>query len=127
MAIRRETGFNRVDFGGVCMMRSRTGAALAALGFGLLGSMVLVRQGAAQTADGLEVPKPAPAANFLGAAMKSPDYTVGPTARSDGIMRIFHVETRYGKYEFDGVEFTKLRLREIEATAALEKMSKSEA
>ena len=109
------------------MMRSRTGVALAALGFGLLGSMILVRQAAAQSADGLEVPKPAPAANFLGAAMKNPDYTVGPTARSDGIMRIFRVETRYGKYEFDGVEFTKLRLREIEATAALEKMSKSEA
>ena len=59
--------------------------------------------------------------------MKSENYTVGPSARSDGIMRIFHVETRYGKYDFDGVEFTKLRLREIEATAALEKMSKSEA
>ena len=50
---------------------------------------------------------------FLGAAMNSPNYTVGPTARSDGIMRIFHVETAYGKYDFDGVEFTKLRLREI--------------
>ena len=59
--------------------------------------------------------------------MTSANYTVGPTARSDGIMRIFKVETPYGKYEFDGVEFTKLRLREIEATAALEKMSKSEA
>ncbi len=59
--------------------------------------------------------------------MKSENYTVGPTARSDGLMRIFHVDTRYGKYDFDGVEFTKLRLREIEATAALEKMSKSEA
>ena len=59
--------------------------------------------------------------------MKTENYTVGPTARSDGLMRIFHVDTRYGKYDFDGVEFTKLRLREIEATAALEKMSKSEA
>ena len=75
----------------------------------------------------LEVPKPEAAAKFLGAAMNSPNYTVGPTARSDGMMRIFHVETPYGKYEFDGVEFTKLRLREIEAVAALDKMSKSEA
>jgi hypothetical protein len=41
-------------------------------------------------------------------------------------MRIFRVDTPYGQYEFDGVEFTKLRLREIAATAALEKMSKSE-
>ena len=38
-----------------------------------------------------------------------------------------HVESAYGKYDFDGVEFTKLRLREIDAAAALEKMSKSEA
>ena len=74
----------------------------------------------------LEVPKPAAAAKLLGAAMTSANYKVGPTARSDGIMRIFHVESAYGKYEFDGVEFTKLRLREIDATAALEKMSKSE-
>ncbi len=82
---------------------------------------------ASATAAALETPKPAAAAKFLGAAMNSPNYTVGPTARSDGIMRIFHVETAYGKYDFDGVEFTKLRLREIDAAAALEKMSKSEA
>ena len=77
-------------------------------------------------AAALEAPKPAAAAKFLGAAMTSANYKVGPTARSDGIMRIFHVELAYGKHEFDGVEFTKLRLREIDATAALEKMSKSE-
>jgi hypothetical protein len=123
------------------MTRSRTGVVLAVLSLGLLGSLTPVQQIAAQnaptapaapraaqaTADGLEVPKPAPAAKYLGAAMTSPNYTVGPSARSDGIMRIFKVETRYGKYEFDGVEFTKLRLREIEATATLEKMSKSDA
>jgi len=109
------------------MMRSPMSVVLAAFGLGMLGSLALVQQTAAQTADGLEVPKSAPAAKYLGAAMKSPNYTVGPTARGDGIMRIFRVETAYGKYEFDGVEFTKLRLREIEATATLEKMSKSEA
>ena len=125
-------------------MSSRTCIVLAALGLGLLGSIALAQQTAAQnaptapaasrppkvtqaTADGLELPRPAPAAKYLGAAMASSNYTVGSTARSDGIMRIFKVETPYGKYEFDGVEFTKLRLREIEATAALEKMSKSEA
>ena len=108
------------------MTRRRPSFVLAALGLGLLGSTAFVQQISAQNA-GLETPKPAPAANYLGAAMRSENYTVGPTARSDGIMRIFHVETRYGKYDFDGVEFTKLRLREIEATAALEKMSKSEA
>ena len=58
--------------------------------------------------------------------MNSPNYTVGATARSDGVMRLFEVSSTYGQYQFDGVEFTKLRLREIEATAALDKMSKSE-
>ena len=137
MAMRYEIGFNRAGaLGEFTMARSRASVGLGALALGLLGSLALVQQIAAQnappraaqaTADGLEVPKPAPAAKYLGAAMKSENYTVGPSARSDGIMRIFHVETRYGKYDFDGVEFTKLRLREIEATAALEKMSKSEA
>ena len=47
--------------------------------------------------------------------------------RSDGVMRIFDVDTPYGKFAFDGVEFAKLRLHELDAVAALEKMSQSEA
>lgn len=108
----------------------RTSNVPAALGLALLGSLAFVSQIAAQNApagDGLETPKPAPASKYLGAAMTSPNYTVGASARSDGIMRIFTVETRYGKYQFDGVSFTKLRLREIDATVALEQMSKSDA
>jgi hypothetical protein len=77
-------------------------------------------------ANAIESPKPAPAARFLGPLMNSPNYTVGATARSDGVMRLFEVSSAYGQYQFDGVEFTKLRLREIEATAAIDKMSKSE-
>jgi hypothetical protein len=42
-------------------------------------------------------------------------------------MRIFNVDTSYGKFAFDGVEFTKLRLHELDAVAALEKMSQSNA
>jgi len=75
----------------------------------------------------LEVPKPAAAAKFLGGALTGANYTVRPTARSDGIMRIFDVDTAYGQFQFDGVEFAKMRLRELEAAAALEKMSQSEA
>jgi hypothetical protein len=75
----------------------------------------------------LEVPKPAASAKFLGGALTGPNYTVRPTARSDGIMRLFEVDTPYGAFQFDGVEFTRMRLRELEATAALEKMSQSDA
>src|SRR5262245_42133360 len=42
-------------------------------------------------------------------------------------MRIFEVDTSYGKFTFDCVEFSKLRLHELEAAAAIEKMSQSEA
>jgi len=123
-------------------MVKRTSLVVAtALGVGLLGSFAVAqpaaeRKPAAPPAASparpsaapaaVEVPKPDSAAKYLGAAMTGPNYTVAPTTRSDGIMRIFRVDTPYGQYEFDGVEFTKLRLREIAATAALEKMSKSE-
>ncbi|HET7805534.1 MAG TPA: hypothetical protein VFL53_14930 [Pseudolabrys sp.] len=75
----------------------------------------------------IEAPKPQPAQKFLGAQTSGPNYTVKPTVRSDGVMRIFEVDTSYGKFTFDGVEFTKLRLHELKATAAIEKMSQSEA
>lgn len=75
----------------------------------------------------LELPKPQPAEKYLGAATTGPNYTVKPTVRSDGVMRIFDVDTSYGKFAFDGVEFTKLRLHELNAAAAIEKMSQSDA
>jgi hypothetical protein len=70
----------------------------------------------------LEVPKPVAAAKFFGGAVAGPNYTIHPTARSDGIMRIFDVDTSYGQFQFDGVEFTRMRLQELNAVAALEKM-----
>ena len=75
----------------------------------------------------LELPKPQPAEKYLGAATTGPNYTVRPTVRSDGVMRIFDVDSSYGRFAFDGVEFTKLRLHELNAAAAIEKMSQSEA
>jgi hypothetical protein len=80
----------------------------------------------AATAAALEAPKPQPAQKYLGAATSGSNYTVRPTVRSDGVMRIFDVDTSYGKFTFDGVEFTKLRLHELEAAAAIEKMSQTE-
>ena len=77
-------------------------------------------------AAALEVPKPEPAAKFLGPAASSSNYTVKPMVRSDGVMRIFDVDTPFGQFAFDGVEFTKLRLHELDAVAALEKMSQSD-
>jgi len=75
----------------------------------------------------LELPKPQPVEKFLGKTATGSNYTVNPIVRSDGVMRIFDVDTSYGKFSFDGVEFTKLRLHELDAVAALEKMSRSDA
>jgi hypothetical protein len=93
----------------------------------LFGGAALAALATSSTAAALEAPKPESAQKFLGAAVSGSNYKVKPVARSDGIMRIFEVETPYGQFQFDGVEFTKMRLREIEAVAALEKMSQSEA
>jgi hypothetical protein len=137
------------------MIAARTsGVVVAVLALGLLGNPALTQPAAEQKAPAaapaappagtnakpagpqpagpprpaaLEVPKPAPAANFLGSAMTGTNYTVKPTAQSDGMMRIFEIDSSYGKFQLGGVDFTRMRLREIEATATLEKMSQSEA
>src|SRR5262249_25225168 len=74
----------------------------------------------------LEALTPQPAAKFLGAALTGPNYTVRPLARTDGIMRIFDVDTPYGQFQFNGVDFTRMRLHELQAVAALDKMSQSD-
>lgn len=79
------------------------------------------------SAAALELPKPEPVEKFLGTAAIGENYKVKPMVRSDGIMRIFDVDTKYGEYSFDGVEFTKLRLHELNAVAVIEKMSQSDA
>jgi hypothetical protein len=81
----------------------------------------------APSTHALELPKPQPVEKYLGKSASGVNYTVRPIVRSDGVMRIFDVDTPYGKFAFDGVEFTKLRLHELDAVAAIEKMSQSEA
>jgi copper oxidase (laccase) domain-containing protein len=93
-------------------------AFIAALGGAALGALA-----ACTSAAALETVKPEAAQKFLGPAFTGPNYTVKPLARSDGIMRIFDVETPYGQYQFDGAEFAKMRLQELKATATLEKVS----
>ena len=80
----------------------------------------------ASRTDALELPTPQPVEKYLGETATGPNYTVKPLVRSDGVMRIFDVDTPYGQYAFDGVEFTKLRFHELNAIAAIEKMSQSE-
>ena len=90
----------------------------------LVASLGLMVESSATRA--LELPKPGPVAKYLGKAATGPNYTVKPLVRSDGVMRIFDVDTPYGNFAFDGVEFAKLRIHELNAIAAIEKMSQSE-
>jgi hypothetical protein len=92
-----------------------------------LGGAALAALAMSSTVDALEAPKPEPAQKFLSAAFNNPSYTVRPEARSDGIMRIFEVDTPYGHFQFIGTAFAKMRLQELKATANLEKVSQSEA
>ena len=100
----------------------RGGLARLLLVGAALGAMAI-----SSTVAALELPKPAPVEKFLGDAAIGANYKVRPTVRSDGVMRIFDVDTSYGEFSFNGVEFTKLRLHELDAAAAIEKMSKSDA
>ena len=79
------------------------------------------------TAAATELPRPEPAEKYLGKTATGSNYNVKPTVRSDGVMRVFDVETSYGTFAVVGVEFTKMRLHELDAVAAIEKMSKSDA
>ena len=59
------------------------------------------------TTAALELPKPEPVEKFLGTTAVGENYNVKPVVRSDGVMRIFDVDTKYGEYSFDGIEFAK--------------------
>ena len=73
-----------------------------------------------------EQPAAQPASALLGEAVKGPNWTVAPTVRSDGFVRMFEVETPYGKFQVNGQRRMDERLQELRALTALEKMSTSE-
>jgi hypothetical protein len=100
--------------------------AAAALIIPLFFAVALGVMPLSSAAAALELPKPEPVEKYLGKAATGTNYTVKPIVRSDGVMRIFDVDTPYGQFTLDGVEFAKLRLHELDAVAAIEKMSQSE-
>ena len=73
-----------------------------------------------------EIPQERSAATYLGALMQGNNYHVAAKVRSDGNMFIFIVDTKYGKFQVDGVELTKVFIQELRALDALEKISQSD-
>ncbi len=73
-----------------------------------------------------EVPKDRSAATYLGALTEGNNYHVTARVRSDGNMLIFVVDTKYGKFQVDGIELTMVFIQELRALDALEKISQSD-
>jgi hypothetical protein len=93
----------------------------------LFPTLIIAVAAVTTQAFGFEAAPPSPAAGWLApVALKGTNYTVRPTSRSDGAMRLFDVDTPYGAFSFEGVDFTRMRLHEIEAAGAIEQMSQSD-
>jgi len=75
----------------------------------------------------IESPPVASAAAILGGQVRGSNYQVGDAVRSDGFLQIFELNTTYGRYQVQGRELLKVRLRELAAVAALGRMDKSQA
>ena len=86
----------------------------------------LVASGAFAPLAAYEVPQERSATTFLGALVVGSNYRVAPTVRSDGNMRIFIFNTKYGRFQVDGVDLAKVFIHELKALDALEKISQSE-
>jgi hypothetical protein len=91
----------------------------------LIGSVVFatVRAIPAQ----IEEPSTVSAAAILGSPLRGPNYEIANAVRSDGFLYIFSLNTNYGRYQIEGRDMLKMRLRELGAIAALEQMNKSQA
>lgn len=66
-----------------------------------------------------------PAASLLGDRAKGPNWTVAPSVRTDGFVRLYAVETPYGKFQVNGQRRMDERLQELRALTVLEKMSET--
>lgn len=73
-----------------------------------------------------EAPQDGTASTYLGAAVQGPSYKVHPVVPSDGFLRIFTIETSHGRFEIEGIELAKQRIRELQALHRLTQMSESD-
>jgi len=74
----------------------------------------------------IEDPSTTSAAAVLGTERRGANYEIEDAVRSDGFLYIFSLNTTYGRYQVEGRDMLKLRLRELGAVAALERMNKTQ-
>jgi hypothetical protein len=80
---------------------------------------------AAPFSQAAEPPPETTAASALGAEVKGANWTVAPTVRSDGFVRLYAVETPYGDFQVNGHRRMSERLQELRALKLLEEMSET--
>ncbi|MCE9523379.1 MAG: hypothetical protein K8S25_13230 [Alphaproteobacteria bacterium] len=96
------------------MTRTRLGLALATL--------IVI----APVAHSAEIAPEVPAQSILGGDTKGANWTVAPTVRSDGFVRLFALETPYGDFQVNGQRRMSERLQELRALKSLEEMSNTD-
>jgi hypothetical protein len=97
---------------------------LALRAFAPLG--LLLAQTAALPAQTVEQPPSFNAAQIPGIKRVGENYTVRNPVKSDGILRVYVLATPYGDITVQGDEMLRMRINELKALAALEKLSNSE-
>ncbi len=66
------------------------------------------------------------ASALLGADAEGPGYQVEETVGSDGYLRIYNVQTPWGRVEVHGDQMMNMRIKEIQALDAMDKTSQSQ-
>jgi len=103
-------------------MRLSSGLALRVL----TPLTLLFAQTAAAPAQSVEQPPSFNAAQIPGIKRVGENYTIRNPVKSDGILRIYVLATPYSDITVQGDEMLRMRINELTALAALEKVSNSE-
>lgn len=86
--------------------------------------LLLALPAAAQ--DTTEAPPDFDPATLLGARAKGENYTVASPVKSDGLLRLYALETPYGRFEAAGDGMLETRLAELDALARLETLDEQQ-
>jgi hypothetical protein len=66
------------------------------------------------------------AAQLSGIRRVGANYTIKNPVRSDGLLRVYVLETPYGEFKVQGDEMLRMRINELNALAEMEKVTSSE-
>ena len=102
-------------------MRFSFGSAVAAL-----VPLALLVLPAPAPAQAVENPPTFNAAKIPGIKRVGENYTIRNPVHSDGILRVYVLDTPYGEFTVNGDEMLRMRINELKALAELEKVSTSQ-